>query len=88
MEEPYGVLDSGEWSAWCRACSWRSQPRYVMTADLLTFRAIRQQTEADWRIHRCTQATGAAASRLREVGPPPLSSTREVENPDMSERVA
>jgi hypothetical protein len=71
MGEPYGVLDSGEWLVWCRACSWRSQPRYVSTADRLTFRAIRRSTEADWRSHLCTQATGAAASRLKEVGPSP-----------------
>jgi hypothetical protein len=88
VNEPYGVLDSGEWSVWCRACSWRSQPWDVMTADLLTFRAIRRSAEADWRTHSCTQAIGAAASRLEEVGPSPLSSAREVENPEPVEWVA
>lgn len=73
MGEPYWVLDSGELSAWCRACSWRSDPRPVLGVDQLPFRAICQRTKADWRVHRCIQATGAAASRLEEVGPPPLS---------------
>jgi len=74
MDEPYGVLDAGEWSVWCRACSWRSKPRRVARPS---FRDIRSYAEAQWRTHRCAQGTGAAANRLAEVGPPPLS-TREV----------
>jgi hypothetical protein len=26
MSEPYGVLNLGEWSVWCRACPWRGKP--------------------------------------------------------------
>jgi hypothetical protein len=74
MSEPYGVLNASEWSVRCRACPWRGRPRSV---DHRTFGAVRRVAEAQWRAHRCTQGTGAAANRLAEAGPPPLS-TREV----------
>jgi hypothetical protein len=70
MNEPYGVLNAGAWSLWCRACTWRSVPRQ---ADPLAFRAALREAEADWRAHRCLQAAGAPADRLSEVGPVPLS---------------
>ena len=78
MSEPYWVLDSGELSVRCRACPWRSDSLPVMSTDQLTFRTICQSIEADWRAHRCMRATGAAASRLEEVGPLSLSNFREV----------
>jgi hypothetical protein len=74
MSEPYGVLNAGEWSLWCRACSWRSVPRQ---AGPLTFKASLIAAQADWRAHLCMQASGAPAHRLEEVGPVPLSN-REV----------
>jgi hypothetical protein len=74
MGEPYGVLNAGEWSLWCRACTWRSVPQQ---ADPLTFRIARLEAEARWLAHPCTQAPGAPAHRLEEVGPVPLSN-REV----------
>ena len=74
MSEPYGVLNAGEWSLWCRACSWRSVPRQ---ADPLAFRDSLREAEAKWRVHLCMQATGAPAHRLKVVGPVPLS-IREV----------
>jgi hypothetical protein len=70
MSEPYGVLNAGEWSLRCRACSWRSIPRQ---ADPLTFRASRIVAHAEWRAHLCVQASGAPAHRLQEVGPVPPS---------------
>ncbi len=70
MSEPYGVLNAGEWSLWCRACSWRSIPRQ---ADPLVFRASLREAEDAWRAHRCMQGAGAPAHRLKEVGPVPLS---------------
>ncbi len=69
-EQPYGVLNAGEWSLWCRACSWRSDPRQ---ADPLVFRASLRDAEAEWRAHLCMQVPGAPAHRLQEVGPVPLS---------------
>ncbi len=74
MSEPYGVLNAGEWSLWCRACSWRSVP---LQADPPTFKATRHAAEVEWRAHLCTQVPGAPAHRLQEVGPVPLS-IREV----------
>ncbi len=78
MGEPYGVLDSGEWSVWCRSCPWRGKPRDVMEADPLTLRAIRRNVEAEWRTHPCAQAAGAPANRPGVVGPEPPSNLREV----------
>jgi hypothetical protein len=71
MREPYGVLDAGEWSVWCRACSWRSKP------TPLTDRSIFRAAESEWAAHPCVQVDGAAAGQLTEVGPPPLA-IREV----------
>lgn len=68
MREPYGVLDAGEWSVWCRACSWRSKPTPLTDSSI--FRAAR----AEWAAHVCVQADGAPAYRLEEVGPAPLAS--------------
>jgi hypothetical protein len=70
MREPYGVLNAGEWSLWCRVCSWRSVPRQ---ADPQLFKSARNEAEAEWRAHPCVQAPGAPAHRLMEVGPVPLS---------------
>jgi hypothetical protein len=55
MSEPYGVLNAGEWSLWCRACTWRSVPR---RADPLTFRASLCSADADWRAHLCIAGSG------------------------------
>jgi hypothetical protein len=67
MCEPYGVLDAGEWSVWCRACSWRSQPRPL--TDCSIFRDVR----AEWAAHPCTQVDGAPGDQLKAAGPAPLS---------------
>jgi hypothetical protein len=69
-EQPYGVLNAGEWSLWCRACFWRSLSRQ---ADPLSFKASLREAEAEWRAHSCVQGSGAPAHRLQEVGPVPLS---------------
>jgi hypothetical protein len=71
MREPCGVLDVGEWSVWCRACSWRSKPKP------LTDRQVFCAAEAEWAAHPCAPVDGAPAYRLEEVGPVPLAS-REV----------
>jgi hypothetical protein len=70
MREPYGVLNAGEWSLWCRACLWRSVPRQ---ADPQVFKAARDEADTEWRVHQCVQAPGAPAHRLQAVGPVPLS---------------
>lgn len=69
-EQPYGVLNAGEWSLRCRACAWRGVPRQ---ADPRVFRTSLREAEAEWRAHSCMQAQGAPAHRLAGVGPVPLS---------------
>ncbi len=69
-EQPYGVLNAGEWSLWCRACSWRSVSRQAGPGS---FKASLREANAEWRAHLCMQASGAPAHRLQEVGPAPLS---------------
>lgn len=71
MDQPYGVLDAGEWSVWCRTCSWRSKSKPL--AGRWTFR----EAEAKWRSHPCMPAAGAPADRLKVAGPAPRS-IREV----------
>ena len=70
MSEPYGVLNAGEWSVRCRACSWRSGPH---PADPLVFRASLREAEAEWRAHLCTQAQRPAGERLSVAVPPGAS---------------
>ncbi len=60
-EQPYGVLNAGEWSLWCRACLWRSLSRQ---ADPLSFKASLREAEAEWRAHSCVQGSGAPAPPL------------------------
>jgi hypothetical protein len=67
MREPYGVLDAGEWSVWCGACSWRSKPKP------LTDRSIFRAAVGEWAAHPCVQVDGAPADRLKAAGPAPLS---------------
>ncbi len=69
MREPYGVLNAGEWSLWCRTCLWRSAPRQ---ANPQAFKAARAEADAEWRVHQCVQALGAPAQRPQGVGPVPL----------------
>ena len=69
-EQPYGVLNAGEWSLRCRVCSWRGVPRQ---ADPRVFRTSLREAEAEWRAHLCMRAPGAPAHRLQEVGPVPPS---------------
>ena len=69
VTSPYGVLNAGTWSVWCRACPWRTEPAPT-GPDLEGFRAVRATAEAAWRDHQVDahQAEGAPAGRLVEVG--------------------
>ena len=69
-EQPFGVLNAGEWSLRCRGCPWRGIPRQV---DPQVFKTARAEAEAEWRAHPCMQAPGAPADRLLGAGPVPLS---------------
>jgi hypothetical protein len=76
---PYGVLNAGVWSLWCRACSWRSEPLSV-GPDRASFHAVRALAEQAWRDHQDheDQAEGAPADRLVEVGSAPPAIFPEV----------
>ncbi len=49
--KPYGLLNAGCWSVWCRACPWRTEPTPA-APDLESFRAVRAASEAAWRDHQ------------------------------------
>jgi hypothetical protein len=72
MPTPYGVLNAGAWTAWCRTCPWRSEP---MPAEpgRASFRTVRTAAEQAWRDHQDQEHTteGAPADRLVEVGSAP-----------------
>jgi hypothetical protein len=76
---PYGVLNAGTWSLWCRACRWRSEPMPT-GADRTSFRAVRAAAEQAWREHQdhAVETTGAPADRLVEVGSAPPAMFPEV----------
>jgi len=69
---PYGVLNAGCWSVWCRTCLWRTEPLET-GPDRASFHAVRAAAEAAWRDHRghAHKTEGAPADRLVEVGPAP-----------------
>jgi len=72
MSEPYGVLIDGEWSVWCRRCSWRSQPRLVSSVDPLVFAAVIAITAAEWQEHARGAGEPEGAGRpIGGVGPAP-----------------
>jgi hypothetical protein len=53
---PYGVLNAGEFSLRCRACSWRTGPEPIPTGrDVWSFRAVRVAAEAAWREHQAQE---------------------------------
>ena len=72
MSWPYGVLNAGFWSVWCRTCRWRTEPTPT-GPDLVSFRAVRVTAEAAWREHQADahEVEGAPAGRLGEVGSAP-----------------
>ncbi len=76
---PYGVLNAGTWSLWCRACPWRTEPTSV-GPDQTRFRAVRGAAEQAWRDHQRDAHTteGAPADRLGEVGSAPPAILIEV----------
>jgi hypothetical protein len=69
---PYGVLNAGFWSVWCRTCRWRTEPTPT-GSDVVSFRAVRVTAEAVWREHQAGEhgSEGAPAGRLGEVGSAP-----------------
>ena len=76
---PYGVLNAGTWSLWCRACPWRTEPTPT-GPDLAGFRAACAVAEAAWRDHQGHEheTEGAPADRLVEVGSAPPAIFPEV----------
>ena len=76
---PYGVLNAGSWSLWCRACPWRSEATSI-GPDRASFRAVRTAAEAAWREHQrdAHKTEGAPADRLVEVGSAPPAIAPEV----------
>jgi hypothetical protein len=73
---PYGVLNAGTWTLWCRTCPWRTRPTPV-GPDVASFRAVRQAAEQAWRNH-AHETEGAPAGRLVEVGSAPPAIFPEV----------
>jgi len=69
---PYGVLNAGTWSVWCRRCDWRAEPTPT-GPNLASFRVVRAEAEAAWRGHQKDEhkTEGAPADRLVEVGSAP-----------------
>jgi hypothetical protein len=69
---PYGVLNAGAWSLWCRTCSWRTEP-LPAGPDWASFHGVRAAAEQAWRDHHqdAHEAEGAPAGRLVEVGSAP-----------------
>jgi hypothetical protein len=76
---PYGVLNAGTWTLWCRACPWRTEPTPI-GPDAASFRAVRAAVEQAWHDHLedAHEAEGAPAGRLVEVGPAPPTTLPEV----------
>jgi hypothetical protein len=76
---PYGVLNAGSWSVWCRNCQWRAEPTPT-GPDPASFRSVRKSAEAAWRDHQddAHRTEGAPADRLVEVGPAPPAIFPEV----------
>jgi len=76
---PYGVLNAGFWSVWCRTCPWLAEPTPT-GPDRESFRAARTAAEAAWRGHRVDehQLEGAPAGRLAVVGSAPPAMLPEV----------
>jgi hypothetical protein len=76
---PYGVLNAGAWSLWCRTCSWRTEPTST-GPDRASFHAVRAAAEQAWRDHHqdAHEVEGAPAGRLVEVGSAPPAILPEV----------
>ncbi len=76
---PYGVLNVGTWSLWCRTCPWCSKPMPT-GPDRASFRAVRAAAQAAWRDHQeaAHKTEGAPADRLVEVGSAPPATFPEV----------
>jgi hypothetical protein len=76
---PYGVLNAGTWSVWCRACPWRSEPTPT-GPDRASFRAVCAAAETAWGDHQDHEheTEGAPADRLVEVGSAPPAILPEV----------
>jgi hypothetical protein len=75
---PYGVLNAGFWSVWCRFCAWRSE-QTPTGPDVASFRAVRAAAEAAWCEHQAVvHELGAPAGRLAEVGSAPPAILPEV----------
>jgi hypothetical protein len=76
---PYGVLNAGFWSVWCRFCAWRTEATPT-GPDVLSFQAVRTTAEAAWREHQVEEhgSQEAPAGRLGEVGSAPPTIVRGV----------
>jgi len=76
---PYGVLNAGFWSVWCRSCAWRTEVTPT-GPDVVSFRAVRAAAEGAWCEHQVEEheSEGAPAGRLGEVGSAPPTIVREV----------
>jgi hypothetical protein len=76
---PYGVLNAGFWSVWCRSCAWRTEVTPT-GPDIEEFRVVRAAAEAAWREHQVEEhgSEGAPAGRLGEVGSAPPTILSEV----------
>jgi len=77
--KPYGVLNAGCWSVWCRSCRWRTEPTPT-GPDLESFRVVRAAAERAWRDHQDGEheTEGAPAGRLAVVGSAPPAILPEV----------